>query len=291
MPEIAAAESEVSTGLPGGFRLEVTGPDSGRPTLHAIDAPFALIGRAKGCGLRLNHPAVSHRHTYLQAVLGRVYCVNLTSHGQTLWPDGPRKADWIELNETVGIGPYKVRLVETLHPGQEHDRTPAGFSPLDPYAGQCGPMPKVEITFLTGAGDRSKSTVTRLITLAGSSARCKFRFEDPSVSSVHFSFVLTPDGLWVVDLAGRDGVTVNRQPVRSAKLRDKDKLLAGTFLMRIEENGESLAAPRAIRPSQTLDAELKTPTPTPLMSSEPAVAKDRDLSTSALRKCDNSDGS
>ena len=198
----------------------------------------------EGCDLRLDHPSVSHRHTYLQAVLGRIYCVNLTSHGQTLWPDGPRKADWLELDETVGIGPYKVRLVETMHPGQEHDRTPAGFSPLDPYAGQCGPMPKVEITFLTGAGDRSKSTVTRLITLAGSSARCKFRFEDPSVSSVHFSFVLTPDGLWVVDLAGRDGVTVNRQPVRSAKLRDKDKLLAGTFLMRVEQTGESLARPR-----------------------------------------------
>ena len=101
VPEIAVAEPEESTGLPGGFRLEVTGPDGGRPTLHVIDAPFALIGRAKGCGLRLNHPAVSHRHTYLQAVFGRIYCVNLTSHGQTLWSDGPRKADWFELDETI----------------------------------------------------------------------------------------------------------------------------------------------------------------------------------------------
>jgi hypothetical protein len=64
-----------SAGWRGAFRLEVTRPHGGRPTLHVIDAPFALFGRAQGCGLRLDHPAVSHRHTYLQAVFGRIYSI------------------------------------------------------------------------------------------------------------------------------------------------------------------------------------------------------------------------
>ncbi len=155
VPQIAVALREDSTTLPGSFRLEVTGPDNRGPTLHVVDEPFVLIGRAKGCGLRLDHPAVSSRHTYLQAVFGRIYCINLTSRGETLWPDGPRKADWLDLGELVRIGPYQVRLVDTTHLANGSESTPVGFSPLDRYAGQCGPVPKFDIAFLTGAANRT----------------------------------------------------------------------------------------------------------------------------------------
>jgi hypothetical protein len=85
VPEIAVAAPEDTPRLPGSLRLAVSGPGDQQPAIHAIDAPFALVGRAKACGLRLDHPAVSRRHTYLQVIRGRVYGVNVTGSGETLW--------------------------------------------------------------------------------------------------------------------------------------------------------------------------------------------------------------
>ena len=74
-------------------------------------------------------------------------------------------------------------------------------------------MPKVKIQFYTTAGHQTNSAITRPIILGGSSPGCKLRLQDKSVSSVHFSFVLKPDGLWVADLAGNAGTNVNGHPV------------------------------------------------------------------------------
>jgi pSer/pThr/pTyr-binding forkhead associated (FHA) protein len=275
VPEIGVAAPEDTPGLPGSLRLAVSGAGDQQPAIYVIDAPFALVGRAKACGLQLDHPAVSRRHTYLQVIHGRVYGVNVTNSGETQWSDGPRKADWIGPDEAIGIGPYKVRLADPGPPDGHDGGSPLiGFSPLDRYTGQFGPVPKVEIEFLTGATNGTKSAVTRLITLAGSSARCKFRFEDRSVSSVHFSFVLTPDGLWVVDLAGRNGVAINRRPVRLAKLRDRDKLLAGAFLMRLHYTGDFLGATSAAAPPQLVVTPPEAEASPPRLSPGPDVATD-----------------
>ncbi len=90
MPKIVAAKKEKIAGLPGRFRLAVTGPTNGLPTIHEINAPFVLIGRSRGCGLRLDHAAVSRRHLYLQALLGRVFCIDLSAEGESPGLDGPR---------------------------------------------------------------------------------------------------------------------------------------------------------------------------------------------------------
>jgi predicted component of type VI protein secretion system len=44
--------------------------------------------------------------------------------------------------------------------------------------------------------------------------------------------VLTPLGLWVVDLFGKGGISVNSTPVRSARLEDGDCLQVGNFVIR-----------------------------------------------------------
>ena len=46
------------------------------------------------------------------------------------------------------------------------------------------------------------------LTLIGASRQCDVWLKDESVSRVHASLALTPHGLWIVDLLGRDGVRV-----------------------------------------------------------------------------------
>jgi predicted component of type VI protein secretion system len=269
VPKIVAAEQGTPAVLPGAFRLSVKGPENQSPAIHAVDAPFLLIGRARGCGLRLDHPSISRRHLYLQATLGRIYWVDLSSRNGTRRPDGKRNADWLRQDQPIHVGPYEVRLAAAEGLGEEREDLPEGFSPLDRYAGQFGPLPKVEIEFLTGAGDQKNSAITRLITLGGSSGRCKVRFQDKSVSTIHFGFLLTRDGLWVVDLAGNGGTSVNGRNVLCEQLRDRDKLRVGTFLMRVHYSGEMLGAPVADLTPPAIEARPQfTPTPTSTRSSK-----------------------
>ena len=219
---MVAAELEKTTLLPGGFRLAVTGPADDRPTIHTITAPFVLIGSARNSSLRLDHPEVKRRHFYLQTLLGRLCCIDLSEPGEELWQDGSRAARWLEPNVVVQAGPYEIRLLDAVEAQNGSDPPPAGFSPLDRYAGQLGPLPKVKLEFFKGGTHQTSSMINRLIVLGGASAACKLRLQDPSVSSIHFSLVLAHDGLWVADLAGRKGVSVSDRRISYEKLNDRD---------------------------------------------------------------------
>ena len=60
------------------------------------------------------------------------------------------------------------------------------------------------------------------LTLVGSSTDCDVRVVDPSVSNYHASLMNTPEGVWVIDLLGLGGVTVNGDAVRFARVEDGD---------------------------------------------------------------------
>ena len=108
-----------------------------------------LIGRARAAGLRLDHPEVSRRHLYLQVLFGQVYCLDL-SDGESPTADTPMSGRWLEPDEVISVGPYQVRLVDVAETAAPSEPLPAGFSPLERYAGQLGAVPKVEeIEFFT----------------------------------------------------------------------------------------------------------------------------------------------
>ena len=218
VPKMVDAEPEKTVLVPSGFRLAVNGPADERPTIHTITAPFVLIGSARNCGLRLDQPGVKRRHLLLQTILGRLYGIDLSGPGEDLWQDGPRAAEWLKPEQPIQAGPYEIRLVDAIDAKNEEETLPAGFSPLDRYAGQLGPMPKVKLDFYKGGTHQTSSFVNRLIVLGGSSSACKLRLQDPSVSSIHFSLILAQDGLWAADLAGRNGIAVNdrRSPTKSS---------------------------------------------------------------------------
>jgi FHA domain len=75
--------------------------------------------------------------------------------------------------------------------------------------------------------------VHRVLSLIGSASGCKFRLTDSSVSRFHGSLLQTSAGLWVVDLLGQRGITINDVPVRCSRLVDGDIVRIGRYQIRI----------------------------------------------------------
>jgi anti-anti-sigma regulatory factor len=228
-----ATERDDSALLPGMFRLAVSAPDESQPTPLAVNGPFALIGRDESCVCRLNHPDVSRRHAYLQAIYGRIFCVDLGSRTGTHWGDKARKSGWLDPGSPVRIGPHQVQVLDSIGLGSPNVPFPEHFSPLDPYAGQLGTLPRIEIEILNGAVPSAEMTVSRLITLVGSSPRCKLRLQHSSVAKVDCSLLWLVDGLWVVDLSGRGHSRLRGKVLRCARLENEQTLRLGRFHLRV----------------------------------------------------------
>jgi pSer/pThr/pTyr-binding forkhead associated (FHA) protein/anti-anti-sigma regulatory factor len=235
--EMLTLERDDSALLPGMFRLAITAPDEPQPTIQVVEASFALIGRTAGCTCRFDHPNVERRHAYLQSIYGRLYCIDLDSASGTFWGDTRRRGGWFDPEDVIRIGPYQIRLVDTLGLGTGSEALSSTFNPLNRYAGDVGPLPKIVLT-VRGAGRHAHYTISRPITLVGTATACKLRLTDNSVSSIHCGLLWLRDGLWIIDLAGKGGTKVQGKPVRCAKLVEGDRLRIGKFSLRIHYSGE-----------------------------------------------------
>ncbi len=250
-------ERDDSALLPGMFRLAVTAPDDPQPRIQVVEATYALIGRAAGCAFRFDHPTVGRRHAYLQAIYGRIYCIDLGSGGGTYWGESARKGGWFDPDEVIRIGPYQIRLVDTLGLGSRSEAFGSDFDPMDRLVDKHGRLPKV-ILHVRGSERRAHYTISRPITLVGSAAPCKLRLGDKTVSSIHCSLLWLPDGLWVVDLAGKNGTSVQGKTVRCAKLAEGERLRVGKFSLRVHYPGEPEAHRRRQKNSrQPISSEVE----------------------------------
>jgi len=82
-----------------------------------------------------------------------------------------------------------------------------------------------------------------LLALVGRSDRCQLVLIDNNISQYHASLVRTPLGLWIIDLASREGVYVNEMRVRWAWLADGDQVRMGPFtiVLRYETPPEGIS--------------------------------------------------
>jgi anti-anti-sigma regulatory factor len=236
-----ATERDDSALLPGMFRLAASVLDDPQPTLLAVNGPFALIGRDESCACRLDHAEVSRRHAYLQAVYGRIFCVDLGSRTGTHWGETAQKSGWLDPGSQVRIGPYQIQVVDSIGLGAPNGPFPENFSPLDPYAGQFGPLPHVELEILNGTSPSTEMPITRLMTLVGSSPRCKLRLQHASVAKVECSLLWLSDGLWVVDLSGRGHARLRGKILRCARLENEQILRLGRFHLRVRYRSSATA--------------------------------------------------
>ncbi|WP_435011841.1 FHA domain-containing protein (plasmid) [Tundrisphaera lichenicola] len=213
-------------GSSGPLRVGV-GPRDGAPAEYvSFDHPFLMIGRAPGSDLLLDHWQVSRRHAYLQLIEGRYYCVDLGSRTGTHGGDATERSGWLDQDRAIQIGPYSV------HPERAES---------DDF--EARPVPGVTWELPGRAIGHSIWKMDRPLVLIGRSPACRIRVVQPDISKFHCSLVLTPTGVWVVDLMGQNGVLVNEVPVRFARLGDGDELRLGrhTFRPRYEDELPELA--------------------------------------------------
>jgi pSer/pThr/pTyr-binding forkhead associated (FHA) protein len=188
--------------------------------------PFLVIGRRPESDLVLDHWQVSRRHAYLQLIEGRYYCVDLGSRTGTHGGDATERSGWLEQGRAIQIGPFAVR--------------PEGPTTAPKPAG----APLAVTWELPGrAIGQAVWRMDRHLALIGRSPACKIRIVEPDVSKFHCSVVLTPHGVWAVDLLGQNGILVNDVPVRCARIEDGDELRIGRHTLRARYDSPPLPLP------------------------------------------------
>lgn len=240
-------------GATGPLQLSIECQGAPRAEVVAFDQPFLLIGRDPNSDLHFPHAEVSDRHVYLQVVGGHLCYVDLGSRSGTYLEGRCLRSGWLPLNKTLRIGPYRIRLIGGIAEEPARAASAAGAGPAGiglPPLKDAAPAP---LTLeLSHRGIRpSTCPLHGELTLVGSSTDCDVRVLDPSVSNYHASLLRTPDGVWVVDLLGLAGVTVNGQPVRYARVDDGDELRLGQSLVRVGQRSNAADEPDTEEPVET----------------------------------------
>lgn len=216
------------------FELVVTSPEDSVGEKYRFHDSFVLIGRSADCDLSLPDDCVSKRHAYLQKIFGRIVCVDLASSNGIYWPEGRRPFGWFDDERSISIGKYHLRLV-SRGPAEEiaePEFDPGSFFKTDL---EKPDVPRVSLQYLSQSGEEQESWVlSRTITLVGASSCCKLRLQHDTVSRVHCSLLLLPEGLWIIDLLGQEGTFVNNESVRSERLADGDVFQVGKYAFRVK---------------------------------------------------------
>ncbi len=214
------------------FTLEVQSPD-GTVEETTWDRPSIILGRGQSADLLLSDETVSFRHAYLQVISGRIACVDLFSPNSVRWTDAVDNL-WLRPQRTFQVGACKITLTKRhwSHPAEEIP-SPLEYKPRSGLCPAYGVLPEVELRVLNKSVGDLSWPINRMITLVGRDERCRITCADKDVSAVHCSLVLTPSGLWVVDLLGKGGTLVNGQSVASALLHDQNVIRVGRYRMEV----------------------------------------------------------
>ena len=245
-----------ATGASGPLRLcveavssDISGAELGA---RAFEQPFVVVGRDPRCDLVLGSPEVSPQHVYFQVVNGRLLYIDLGSRSGVLHGGKRRRSGWLAREESVRIGPYRVRLQGGDVAGAIPMEVLAADAPTAFEDTRTGGELALELSHR--AVRRTDCEVRWGLALIGSGADCPIRLVDPSVSTYHASLIRAPAGAWVVDLLGEGAMRLNGCEVRSAKLAEGDAIQLGRSVIRV---------------ARIANAELE-PQPAPI-SIEPAV--------------------
>jgi pSer/pThr/pTyr-binding forkhead associated (FHA) protein len=244
-PSIEQFLSACGSGDP--IRVGVGQRDQFQSETWTFRQPFLVVGRRADSDLLLDHWQVSRRHAYLQMIEGRYFCVDLGSRTGTHGGDATERFGWLERGRAIQIGPFTVR-----------PEWP------EPAPGGASPTPGVTWELPGRAIGQSIWRMDHHLVLVGRSPACRVRIVQPDVSKFHCSLVLTPTGVWAVDLLGQNGIFINEEPVRYGRLEDGDELRIGRHVLRPRYDAEPppLVPDRPAAPSAT-GGELATIVPSP----------------------------
>lgn len=238
-----------SCGLSGPLRLDLE-EQSGTHS-RFFEVPFVVVGRDPRADLVVDHPTVSRRQVYLQVISGQIFYVNIGSQrGLDSEPEQARQG-WFAEPLGICVGPIQVHAGGGLS-------GPALGDALSSRSLDHSPLPGVILEFPQQA-NRPSWKLSRVLTLLGRTPECRLRFLDPEISKFHCSLLRTPSGVWVVDLLGRTGISLNGLPIRWAQLKDCDELQVGRHLIRVRcampTTSLSLSPPKPVGPATIVKPE------------------------------------
>lgn len=216
----------------------------------SLPGPFAVIGRDPRNEVTLIDRQVSRHHAAIQIVAGGAFWLDLGSRTGVTRGGIAEASGWLPLDETVGIGPFRLRLkggVRLASPGE-----PARLNPLASRVPDDAPVQRVNLELPgTAAGDRRRFVPSRLLTLVGRTDDCRLQLADDRISRFHAALVHTVGDVWLVDLLSRDGLRVNGARTRWAHLAHGDRVDFGPFRVTVrfgEPEGERVARPALMPP-------------------------------------------
>jgi pSer/pThr/pTyr-binding forkhead associated (FHA) protein len=216
----------------GPLRLRIEHSTDQHAIVRTYAQPVLLAGMDWRNDLPLVGEGVSKRHVYLQVFCGQVYFVDLDSKSGTSLGDGPCKAGWLTAGQALQVGPFRLRVLEesvgAFAPG------PDNYDPRQSPGQPNPPLPRVSLEFVSRGAKKGMSwPMESALAFLGNTASCHIRLPAPSASRFHCSLVRTPTGLWAFDLFGKDGVRVNGEQVRLARLEHGDEIRIGRFAFRV----------------------------------------------------------
>ncbi|MGE3313829.1 MAG: FHA domain-containing protein [Planctomycetaceae bacterium] len=225
-----------SLAAPEKLILKVSRADDGKPKHVELQTPFAVIGRGSGADVLLKGSRISYRHAYIQPLRGSLFCIDLGSKSGLKWGQKRRDSGWLSPSASLSVGPYQIALTEEDFLDAAEDASSGQReNPLERMEQGLDDYPRFELVISQKDSEPRAVPIDRLITLIGRSNSCAVQLADESVSRIHCSLVLTPDGLWVIDLLGKSGVIVGEKQLRSAPLEHGDRLRVGSFSITVNQ--------------------------------------------------------
>lgn len=200
-------------GVPEGLRLVVSG-DNGLLREQTVVGPYAIIGSAPQCDLRLDDASVSPRHAVVLALEGRVFACDLASESGTRQNGQPLTKAWFDDAPLLEIGAATVTLASM----------PLPFDQDPEESADSGDAFRLEIALGPG---RPWYRVRGQAVLFGRDPRCKVQCQHESAEPVHGLLVCTRTSAWLVDLGTPEGTTLDGKAVRLAPLKDGSIITLG----------------------------------------------------------------
>src|SRR5439155_6584482 len=126
---------------------------------------------------------------------------------------------WLKSGQSLEIGPFAIRFA-----GESGVKSPlTKLNPLETKGTDPQWLPAMSLEFVNGLTRQPRWRLSRVLTLVGRAPGCKLQLADTTVSRYHCALLGTSQGLFVIDLLGKDGTRVNGERGRWAQLEDGDR--------------------------------------------------------------------
>ncbi|MGE0787663.1 MAG: FHA domain-containing protein [Sandaracinaceae bacterium] len=265
----------------------------GRPSegaTYEFDQGRIVIGRGRGADVLLPHRAVSTRHATIEANGTRYTIVD---HGATngtlvegarIVPGRPkplRDGDRIEIG---GFALFFACGVPVMRATSSEGTASLARRLVRETIGGDGTT-RATLTILNGP---SQGRVVELpeppARLAiGRAEEMDIALDDADCSREHAEIEVAIDGVWVRDLASKNGILVMGRPVRERQLADRDEITVGATVLVFEDPmaaevsaldaGEDVSGepPRYVEPELTPAPTVDGDTSEPTVADQPAL--------------------